>query len=746
MTMHALRLTTRFKENGFQGEACLLVYDELHLNGTMLGDDVRDQFDTRPATARLYILAPFLKEEVAVECLYSGALFKRLSGYFRAIGGQIFLLTLHNEGENYKCVGIPFSIDENDVVTQQPAGPIDAELRSGWLFDLFDRHRGRMDAPTGVHFGKSSGKHSTKFLRTSNVLLSSASCAAVAYFILGNINNRQPRRIFVDTAPLIAVGFAIQRIAHKHSIWEMGVPVSSFSSYGGVNTLPEPSQKDLVLISASTSGSLVDNLITNGFQERGIATLFFLASTKVSETKGNLVCDLTFRPSRLFGYPEIQSYSKETCPFCREGYFLAQLEGDQFQLEKRAIKRLEVKQPTQNKNSRDTLEDLSRNQIFKVVFLKSRHLSNEISLNADELLARVPNSRNKLLRSLRRFTPTPLNYIILSGITRETFHSLIEEANLTDTITCATIAEYGSLKDLPPVEKGNALVLFGFLNEFSIARDINAQLRTIVPKGCVSYLPVFTAAYSFEHLADLKMFLTYGEHGRDTFTYDAVYDFMVPSRDEEISSWELELELLQQLQSESITPNEIGERIRVLQAGGAHCSSLFWKGKDEELNIKNDFVYLTVDERRHLISQADIYVAVSNLLASARNDNRGLNASPLLGKEPIRWHQSVYGHAVLHPNIFKTYNDAVLHAAFLRVASSAELQYATDVDSSGDVLAVIRALVFGWGKGAGDSLPEFLVSIATNRLTLTATHTTELKTLLESVDLPEYLKLITSRI
>jgi hypothetical protein len=576
--------------------------------------------------------------------------------------------------------------------------------------------------------------------------LSSASCAAVAYFILGNINNRQPRRIFVDTAPLIAVGFAIQRIAHKHSIWEMEVPVSSFSSYGGVNTLPEPSQKDLVLISASTSGSLVDNLITNGFQERGIATLFFLASTKASGTKGNLVCDLTFRPSRLFGYPEIKSYSKETCPFCKEGYFLAQLEGDQFQLEKRAIKRLEVKQPTQNKNSRDTLEDLSRNQIFKVVFLNSRYLSNEISLNADELLARVPNARNKLIRSLRRFTPTPLNYIILSGITRDTFHSLIEEANLTDTITCATIAEYGSLKDLPPVEKGNALVLFGFLNEFSIARDINAQLRTIVPKGCVSYLPIFTAAHSFEHLADLKMFLTYGEHGRDTFTYDAVYNFMLPSRDEEISSWELELELLQQLQSESITPNEIGERISVLQAGGTHCNSLFWKGKDEELNIKNDFVYLTVDERRHLISQADIYVAVSNLLASARNDNRGLNASPLLGKEPIRWHQSVYGHAVLHPNIFKTYNDAVLHAAFLRVASSAELQYATDVDSSGDILAVIRALVFGWGKGAGDSLPEFLVSIATKRLTLTASHTTELKALLESVNLPEYLKLITSRI
>jgi hypothetical protein len=303
--MHALRLTTRFKEQAYQGEACLLVYDEQHLNGAILSEDVRDQFESRPATARIYILAPFLSEQEIRNSFLAGALFRRVRSYFHVRGGRLFLLSFRDY-QGWKAThAIPFTVDADGSPKEEPPELVEAELRNGWLFDLFDRYRGRLDAPLGVHFGKSSGKHADKFLKVSSVLLSSSACAVIAYFTLGTIENAQPKRIFVDTAPLIAVAFAIQRIAIKNGIWEMDAPVSSFSSYGGMNSLPDYSGKDLILISASTSGNLVKNLQTLGFSSKHITTLFFLESTISSITSGPVICNLTFAPGQSFGYPPI---------------------------------------------------------------------------------------------------------------------------------------------------------------------------------------------------------------------------------------------------------------------------------------------------------------------------------------------------------------------------------------------------------------------------------------------------------
>ncbi|MFC6522603.1 hypothetical protein ACFQAT_25650 [Undibacterium arcticum] len=393
--MHALRLTTRFKENAYQGEACLLVYDEQRLSGTMLSEDVRDQFESRPSTARIYILAPFVSENDVRDCFSSGALFERVRKYFHVLGGRLFLLSFCEHEKRQVSYAFPFTIDDSGRPIEEAPQRVEVELRNGWLFDLFDRHAGRLDAPLGVHFGKSSGKHADKFLRVSGVLLSSAACAAIAYFALGNVDNSQPKRIFVDTAPLIAIAFAIQRIATKHKIWEMEAPVHSFSSYGGVSRLPDPSGKDLILVSASTSGGLVERLKGMGFDEKHITTLFFLESPTSRKTAGTVICDLTFNVGQSFGYPQIESHSADNCPLCKEGFFLAELEGDQFLLEKRAIKRLTVKKVTQTPDARAALELLARKEILHVKLFGQRSRSSEFTLNADDMLVKVPEIRAK---------------------------------------------------------------------------------------------------------------------------------------------------------------------------------------------------------------------------------------------------------------------------------------------------------------------------------------------------------------
>jgi hypothetical protein len=91
--MNALHLTTRFNDGAYQGEACLLVYDEQHLSGAALSQDVRNLFEHRPATGRVYILAPFLAEDEVRHAFHDGALFSRIRSYFHATGGRLYLLT-----------------------------------------------------------------------------------------------------------------------------------------------------------------------------------------------------------------------------------------------------------------------------------------------------------------------------------------------------------------------------------------------------------------------------------------------------------------------------------------------------------------------------------------------------------------------------------------------------------------------------------------------------------------------------
>jgi hypothetical protein len=701
--MYAQKLTTRIKlkkfngeNSGLDGEACLLIYDEQELTSTMLGDDVRAVFGSRPATVRIYIVAPFVIVSEIRERLIESAAFLRAGSYFDNVGGRLCLLQLENANGKITVNEIPFFVDDKGDVVEDEETQLDEETKNGWLFDLFDKFQGRIDAPQGVHFAKSSGRHSSKFLRVSNILLSSSTCALIAYFTLGTLNTFQPKRIFVDTASLLSVAFALQRIAIAQGIWSLNVPIRSFSSYGGVDQLPNSSGRDLVLISASTSGGLVKNLISKDFEVELIITLFFLASVTSLISQGTIVCNLTFKSGRLFGYPSIDSYASGACPLCDQGYFLAELEGDQFQLEKRAVRYLTVKMPSQTKDARDTLEKLAGKSIISTRLYSHRDHSSDFNVNADLMLQTVDAIRSRFIRSLRRYTPFPLNYVILVDIAESTVREIMTVAGLTDVFAKAEFLEYGTVSKCKQVVQGGALVIFGQLVSFAIARDINAQLRIKVPKGCVAYLSGITIANSAEHLADQKMFLTYGEMGRETFTYDAASNLMLPPKDNLLTSWDLEVSLLQRLSENQGKNPDIERRLGSLLESETQDFSLFWPGKRGELEIQNDFVYLNVGSRPDKISQHDIFATVANLLATTRMNYRGLTSKVEPGKDAVQWHQSVYGHVLLSPASFEDYNDAVLHAAFLRASSPAELNYSNNEKSSGRITAVINATIQGW--------------------------------------------------
>lgn len=746
--MKALALTTRFIEHNLQGNACLLVYDVAQLSGAAIGEDVRDILDRQPNTLRFYVLAPFLNHALVKEALLQGSALKRAGITKDSTPVEISSITIHKEGSQVLIKCNKFFL-ESDRAVQSTSYDLPPEILEGWLFHLFDMNSGLVNAPIGVHFGKLSSKHSSKFLRTSSVLLSSEACGAIAFFSLAALTAIEPRRIFVDTAPLLSVAFAMQRITQINKIWEQMPPAKSFSSYGGVSNLPTLSKSDVLLISASTSGGLAKRLVDDFHVDEGLLlTLYLLKSSDDMKTHGRVLCDLTGHPKRLFGYSVIDNHAPSECELCKKGYVLAQLEGDQFLLEKRAVKRLRMGAASQIGTARADLEGLTRTNSIATRLYRTHDSKTNIEINLNEALSVNGFLCEKFSYLLRRHAPSAVAYVIAVGMSTAEANSYCQQAGLYQgkykSIKFVSDDELDQLKAKPNV---NALVLIGALCDHARLRGVNVQLRSLVDGGCVTYISALTIADSARNYEDLRIFLSYGEHGAETFAFRSALTVMLPWLDmKQQTSWQQELALWERLQNSATLPKEFENRLRWLKKTSSATLRLFLEGYSGELSISPDFVLLNTKKKIKSISQSDVYAVVCNALAAERSNRTAFDPKPIREKPTPVWTQTVYNQTLLCPSNFRDFNDAILRAALLRSANIQELNYTIDEISSEEMLFVIEADIRTWKQGRGDALPEFLLSMACQRLRLMPLHTEQLQRAISTSTLPSYLKLLAKTI
>lgn len=739
--MKVLQLSTRYRHGAFEGEAVLLVFDVTNIDGATIGDVIRDVLERRPHVQRLYVLAPYLKEKVVEDAVKDGSALRRVGAIGSSSPAELAVLGIQQGKNGHHVRAKGFKLHDG-VVVEESWTDVDRSLQDGWLFNLFDKSDGLVNAPIGVHFGKASGKHASKFLRTSCVLLSSEACGTLAFFALAALPFGEPRRVFVDTAPLLSMAFALQRVAAARGFWSLVAPAKSFSSYGGVTEVPRFGTSDLILISASTSGGLAARLIEQGASEKMMLTLYLLKSVPNMKTEGRVLCDLTHVPERTFGYPLIDNQPATTCKLCEQGYVLAELEGDQFLLEKRAVKRLRVGAASQSDEARKAAESLARHRAISVRLLKRDTRRSEIDIDVVQAMARSPEWEQSFIRLLTRFAPVPLQWIVTVDVSSAEVSTWLTKAGASALLSSATVVDWSNVGALAPIPGANALVVAPYLCDHATLRGINAQLRPKVDGGCVAYVAGLTIADSARNLSDLRIFLQYGEHGPETSTFRSARDFMLPWTGNLASPWAAELDLLQRMHAEAALPEELLVRVKFLQNSASVVDGLFWPGQNGELKINPDFVLLDTEMRREEVSQADIYAVVSNCLAAARCDNVGLDAKVTRENPTPVWRQTVFAQCLLCPSNFRDFNDAVLRAALLRAASMQELNYSVDETSSEEMLDVICADVASWQTGKGDSLPEFLLALASRRLRLVPRHIERLRVVLASTELPQRLAVV----
>ena len=231
-----------------------------------------------------------------------------------------------------------------------------------------------------------------------------------------------------------------------------------------------------------------------------------------------MLCDLTVTAERGFGYQPVENYPAVSCSLCDSEFILAELEGDQFLLQQRQHRLLKFVRTTQADGARSTLTELYGVKATEIVLCSDATRPSSIEINEANLLA-CSAIRKDLIRHLRRYMPQPLGLVVRVRITEGQLSSLIAEAGIGAAVAGARIIDWPDLASHPMLGEGEGvLVVFGCLSSHTLARQINASLRSKVNGGNVAYVSALTLAETPEQYLDLKMFLCFGERGADTFT------------------------------------------------------------------------------------------------------------------------------------------------------------------------------------------------------------------------------------
>lgn len=617
------------------------------------------------------------------------------------------------------------------------------------LQDIFKKNNGLMRAPVGFHYVKPSGKHVDGFLRTSNILEDGWSCATIAFWLLPYTWRRAIEYIVVDTSGISSVAmelaWATEIMPEKHLpiIW-------SHQSYDGLAGLSIPNpEKTLILISASTSGSLRKELINHGAIGNNIVTLFFLG--KAPENSGHILCDLTKNESHnLDGIDPLENHNESDCPHCQNQSFSVKLAGDQFSFEPPRVEEVEFALSDLPSKQRDAIDRFAGTGFFKVYRqLDRRQLEIFLDVSAlfpAEALSYKPtvDALNKLMdvwkALIRRGLPIHIRRIVHASYPFSKELAEFSEGVLRnhhgnhDVI----VTDARNLRQIPPIPETATLVVAACLDDAHELMSINRDLREIQPHGNTTYIaPVFRTSTKREK-ERVRSNLTFGENGPNTFSLFSAYELELP----ECSfnhSWKTELESLRKmvewadLENRDV-PDSIHRRIVLLEDAPAKGldSKLFWPDLGgRELQIRPDFTLMNTDGGARLLSQADVFIAISAALHSLR---AGVKGKPRLSYKP-------YERAVLSPDNFQRFNDGVIHAALLRAARSFELAFSNCDDAlSGRMKDMIVSQISKVDIGEGESLMEFLLALITKRLTLMPHHTRDvLDAFLGATSLPDHL-------
>jgi hypothetical protein len=588
---------------------------------------------------------------------------------------------------------------------------VPGDVRSGISLDelvrrgitaIFRERGGFVESTASYHFRNPSGRHTSRFIRLSNLLVYHCEISFIALALLGSIPC-DARLVYVDTPSLFAVVAALNE--HRMAL-DRKLPIlvaDSFRSYEEVDTYEFTDVATATaIISASSSGTLAKRVEARGLHASRIVHALYLGKVVPGV---NFAVDLGSDPDSNPGGLQTERTTFDdagVCELCQEGSTPIPLRGDQFDIAPPQPKALTVKVTHAPKGLAQTMARLVGSGCFQVFASSDRQLG----VDAAALLA-TKAFDDRLAYFVHRDIP-PVRHILLADAEAR---PLAERVAAIAGVTAAyhdreaTDALEAALKADP---RGALLVVSTIIGSGRVLLDISRDLRPFCSDRPIIYLVGLARTESQAAVEilrrDIEMTKCPVPH-----PLAIVERIELPGTDF-ANSWARELTFLNLQGGTSLSAALAARRDRLGESSRPMIDDLFMANDHGlRLELRPGFAFWPEALARRPHAQSDVFVTVAAVLQQLRNVDRGEGDALV-----TNWFQQT----LLSPGNFGRYNDGIIQASLLRAARPTELDFADDASLSRDAGRIIRRIVGDPMRARGEAAAEFLIAIGSGRLKL----------------------------
>ncbi len=625
---------------------------------------------------------------------------------------NICLIVFDENGDFFDKKDIKGSLDINYL------NEIKSDIVKYGLLDICRNNSVINVAPPGTQFKKLTGKVSTEFIRTSDMLSSDSIICFIAFSLLPFWRDNKINYIYTDTMSIIGIIYKLIDLKKIYNSKIITPNVITFSSYSGIDKIDFVDKlKSLVIISASTSCLMAKQIVEKyAIEESKIITLLSFTNP---DNNTKLLCNIS----------TLSNKSKSKSP----GLTNIQIVGEYFTSQINEPREILIKFKHAPVNLKDNIDEYIEHGLFTIQKNKDVNTSKEIYVDKDTFINTDPFLK-WYNNCLEFHAPLHLSYIIhtndtssklLANIALDFYKRTLISSELPKVLSSKELGE----KSVDHNAKG-ILIVSSVLSKGQEFLSIGRDLRSFAKNTSRTFIVGISLPISSSDYDRFKSSLTYSPN-RENYNFYTYWTLPIGQRmgiDDNTNSWELEKELLSKFDFEELIYAK--ERLEILLKLSEGLKENIFNStiNGNNIELRDDFVFWKDGYSSKGINLSPaVYLTVSVAIQNAReNDNLTLSEK-LISDD--------YQRAVLSPDCFLRFNDGIIQASLLRTCNPKELDYSISSTISKKMKEILLSIIKNVNNQRGEATIEFLIALATKRMKLTLVDLKEINEYIKSEEM-----------
>jgi len=698
----------------------IFLHQEKYENQNHFSEEIKEFFQTHSLSDKLVVIIP----------AYSNA---KLLSFFTTLKDETFKRVPSKGDDYFDSNYFVYKYDELGLI--KSSKPIDKGSDKGFMKNLlrhgstqiFIKRGGLVESSADHHFIFPSNKHCSKFIRTGNILINSNEIFFIAFQLLPFFTKNV--KIYCDTSSINVIPFALVELKRRFKASFNAPIINSFESYSVFESRKTIfGHDDLIIVSASTSGNIIDRMLQNQLAEKHqILVLFFIGPKhKYNGHASNILCDLTKNEDFVNGIPEFETADNETtCSHCKNYSRAIPIKGDVFLTVQPKVAKIDISAKFcapkfLNEFISNYRSNSKENSLIRTYHKEDTNPSNnyEIFIDTIKLFTQAKNFKKysqKFKKLVNTNIPANIKYLVyLPDIGSKTLAEKI-----ASQINCSTPPDLVHIDEMKQKIKknteGSVVIVASSIVTGRHLLHISRSLRAH-DKISIIYFVGIIRTVSEAYSKALKTNLNKGSDSSDFRPVVCVEEIFC-SNEKYNSTWKQEKDfwesMLGNMSSNGVLHTFATKRREQLllnrNTTGFSSQVFLPKYNNKPLLLRKGFAFWDFPYKESKVAQSEIYFTISSVLHNM--EQMGINS-------PYSLQQSHYVRNILNPDTFYRYNDGILQAAILRAAKPESLAFDLDMDASLKMRTLIESMIDTYKTEHGEGLLEFFLAIGLKKLRL----------------------------